>query len=191
MGLKVSTIAALPENTERSYYLYILDYYNWDEPISNTLRNSFDKLAVFAAQNDAVVIQGFPESHFYSELMSWESVNGVDPKELLPALMITTIHPKYFLDGNDKQRTGGKVPEDKLIFIEIREVCKSPQDVVRIIEKILQDIKDKKEIKDFRVKKELKGGIGKILNDAIILESDLYGTSVSKKSILKFLNGEG
>jgi hypothetical protein len=191
MGLKISTIAALPENTERSYYLYILDYYNWDEPISNTLRNSFDKLAAFAAQNDAVVIQGFPESHFYSELMSWESVNGVDPKELLPALMITTIHPKYFLDGNDKQRTGGKVPEDKLIFIEIREVCKSPQDVVRIIEKVLKDIKDKKEIKDFRVKKELKGGIGKILNDAIILESDSNGKSVSKNSILKFLNGEG
>lgn len=67
--------------------------------------------------------------------------------------------------------------------MEIREVCKSPQDVVRIIEKVLKDIKDKKEIKDFRVKKELKGGIGKILNDAIILESDSNGKSVSKKSI--------
>ncbi len=37
MGLKISTIAGLPENEERSYYLYILYYYNWDEPISNTL----------------------------------------------------------------------------------------------------------------------------------------------------------
>lgn len=190
MGLKISTIAALPESAERSYYLYILDYYNWDEPISNTLRNSFDKIAAFAAKNDAVVIQGIPESHFYSELLSWESVNGIDPKELLPALMITTIHPKYFQDGNDKQEIGGKIPEDKLIFIEINEVCKSPQDVVKVIEKVLQDIKEKKEIKDFRVKKELKAGIGKILNDAIILESDTSGTSVSKKAILNFLNGE-
>jgi hypothetical protein len=189
MGLKISTIAGIPNDTERGYYLYILDYYNWDEPISNTLRNSFDKIAAFAAQNDAVVIQGIPESHFYSELMSWESVNGIDPKDLLPALMITTIHPKYFLDANDKQKIGGKIPEDKLIFIEISEVCKSPQDVVKIIEKVLQDIKDKKEIKDFKIKKELKGGVGRILNDAIILESDNNGVSVSKETILKFLNG--
>ncbi|MBP6731507.1 MAG: hypothetical protein KA149_05580 [Chitinophagales bacterium] len=190
MGLKISTIAGFPEDSERSYYLYILDYYNWDEPISNTLRNSFDKIAAFAAQNDAVVIQGIPESHFYSELMSWESINGIDPKELLPALMITTIHPKYFLEGNNKQLIGSKIPEDKLIFIEINEVCKSPQDVVKIIEKVLQDIKDKKEIKDFRVKRELKGGVGKILNDAIILESDNNGAGVSKTAILKFLNRE-
>lgn len=71
MGLKISTIAALPSNIERGYYLYILAYYNWDEPISNTLRNNFDKIAKFAAENDSVVIQGIRESHFYSELLSW------------------------------------------------------------------------------------------------------------------------
>jgi len=190
MGLKISTIAGLPENEERSYYLYILDYYNWDEPISNTLRNSFDKIAAFAAQNDSVVIQGIPESHFYSELMSCESINGIDPKELLPALMITTIHPKYFLDGNDKQLIGGKIPEDKLMFIEIGKVCKTPQDVLKIIEKVFQDIKDKKEIKDFKVKKELKGGIGKILNDTIILEPNIAGIGVNINNIFKFFNGK-
>ena len=47
MGLKISTLAAIPENVNRSYYLYILDYYNWDEPISNVLRNHFDKIAEF------------------------------------------------------------------------------------------------------------------------------------------------
>ena len=127
MGLKISTIAGLPENEERSYYLYILYYYNWDEPISNTLWNSFDKIAAFATQNDSVLIQGIPESHFHSELMSWESINWIDPKDLFPALMITTIHPKYFLDGNDKQLIGGKIPEEKLMFIEIVKVCKISQ----------------------------------------------------------------
>jgi hypothetical protein len=187
MGLKISTIAAIPENVERNYYLYILDYYNWDEPISKTLRDSFDKIAKFAAENESVAIQGIPESHFYSELMSWESVNGIDPKELLPALMITTIHPKYFLDGNDKQSIGGKIPEDKLVFIEIAKVCKTPQDVIKLIEKVFQDIKDKKAIKDFKVKKELKGGVGKILNDTIILEPNIAGIGVNINNIFKFL----
>ncbi len=187
MGLKISTIAAIPQNVERSYYLYILDYYNWDEPIGNTLRNSFDKISKFAAENDSVAIQGIPESHFYSELMSWESVNGIDPKELLPALMIATIHPKYFLDGNDKQTYNEKIPEDKLVFIEIGKVCNTPLDVLKLIEKVFQDIKEKKEIKDFKVKKELKGGIGKILNDTIILEPNIAGIGVNINNIFKFL----
>ncbi len=187
MGLKISTIAAIPENVERAYYLYILDYYNWDEPISKTLRESFDKISKFAAENDSIVIQGISESHFYSELMSWESVNGIDPNELLPALMITTIHPKYFLDGNDKQPPKGKIPEDKLVFIEIGKVCKTPQDVLKLIEKVFQDIKNKKDIKDFQIKKELKGGTGKILNDTIILEPNIMGIGVNINNIFKFL----
>jgi len=187
MGLKIHSIAEIPDNVSRSYYLYVLDYYNWDEPIGNTLRGSFDKIAEFASKNDAIVIQGVGESHFYSELMSWESINGIDPKDLLPALMITTIHPKYFLDRNNKQERNEELPKDKFIFIEINKVCKTPQDVVKLLEKIFKDIQDKRELKDFKIKKELKSGIGKILNDTIILEPNFAGLGVNINNIFKFL----
>lgn len=183
MGLKISTIAALPKNVERDYYLYILDYYNWDEPISNTLRNSFDKIAKFAAENDAVVIQGIPESHFYNELFSWESINGIDPQEILPALMITTLHPKYFLDAHNNELKG-EIPEDKLIFIELKKVCQNPSDVINIIEKIMTDIKNKKEIKDFKIKSKFKKSIGKTLNECIILEPNIGGFGVNINKII-------
>jgi hypothetical protein len=187
MGLKINTLAEIPANVSKSYYLYILDYYNWDEPIGNTLRNSFDKIAEFASKNDSVVIQGISESHFYSELMSWESINGIDPKELLPALMITTIHPTYFLSRDNKQIEGEKIPEDNLIFLEIGKICKSPQDVIKLIEKIFKDIHEKKEIKNFQVKKELKSGVGKILNDTIILEPNIAGVGVNLNNLFRFL----
>lgn len=186
MGLKISTLAAIPEDVTRSYYLYILDYYNWDEPIGNALRNNFDRIAEFAAKNDSVVIQGIKESHFYSELMSWESINGIDPKDLLPALMITTIHPKYFLDGHDKEIKGGKIPSDKLIFLKLTDICKTPTDVVKLLEKIFKNIQEKKEIKDFEISKELKGGIGKILNDTIILEPNIGGVGLNINNLFKF-----
>ena len=67
MGLKIHSIAEIPDSVSRSYYLYVLDYYNWDEPIGNTLRANFDRMAEFASKNDAVVIQPFGESHFYSD----------------------------------------------------------------------------------------------------------------------------
>jgi len=185
MGLKISTIAAIPETVEKDYYLYILDYYNWDEPISNTLRESFDKIAKFAAENDAVVIQGFPESHFYSELFSWQAVNGIDTKELLPAIMMTTIHPKYFLDKHNGIMLD-KEPNDKIVFLEIGKVCQTPQDVIKLIEKIFKDIKEKKEIKDFQVRKELKGGLGKVLNDTIILEPNIGGIGLNINNLIRF-----
>ena len=116
MGLKIRTLAEIPDNVYKSYYLYILDYYNWDEPIGNTLRENFDKIAEFAANNNSVVIQGMAGSHFYSELMSWKSINGIDPLELLPALMITTLHPKYFIDGDNERIKGMDIPKDKFIF---------------------------------------------------------------------------
>lgn len=188
MGLKINTLAEIPENVSRSYYLYILDYYNWDEPIGNTLRSSFDKIAEFAVKNDSVVIQGISESHFYSELMSWESINGIDPKDLLPALLITTIHPKYFLDRDNKDTRGEKIPEDKLIFLEIGKICRTPHDVIKLLEKIFKDIKEKKEIKNFQVKKELKPNTGKILNETIILEPNIGGIGINLNSLFRFLS---
>lgn len=187
MGLKIHSLAEIPDSVSKNYYLYILDYYNWDEPIGNTLRENFDKIAEFAANNNSVVIQGIAGSHFYSELMSWESINGINPLELLPALMITTLHPKYFIDGDNKQLKGGKIPEDKLVFLEIRKICPHPQDVVVLLEKIFQDIEGHKAIRDFRVKKELKGGIGKILNDMLILEPNVGGIGINLNNIFKFL----
>jgi hypothetical protein len=56
VGLEIHSIAEIPDSVSRSYYLYVLDYYNWDEPIGNTLRANFDRMAEFASKNDAVVI---------------------------------------------------------------------------------------------------------------------------------------
>ena len=66
MGLKIHPIAEIPENVSRSYYMYILDYYIWHEPVGNTLRNSFDKIAKFASKNDAVIILAWGKSFSFS-----------------------------------------------------------------------------------------------------------------------------
>lgn len=47
MGLYVNSVSEIPLHDTRSYYLYLLDYYNWDEPISNTLRDNSQRIASF------------------------------------------------------------------------------------------------------------------------------------------------
>ncbi len=147
MGLKISTIAAIPENVEREYYLYILDYYNWDEPISKTLRDSFDKIAKFAAENNSVAIQGIPESHFYSELMSWEAVNGIDPKELLPALMITTIHPKYFLGEMINNQSVAKYRRTNWSLSKLQMFVKPLRMLLNLLKKFFKTLKTKRKLR--------------------------------------------
>ncbi|MPM33127.1 hypothetical protein SDC9_79695 [bioreactor metagenome] len=100
--------------------------------------------------------------------------------------MITTIHPKYFAQGDGIQRYREKKPTDKLIFIEIGKICKNPNDVIKIIENIFKDIKEKKDLKDFQIKKELKAGVGQILNDTIILEPNIGGIGVNINNIFKY-----
>ena len=184
MGLKIHSIAEIPENVSRSYYLYLLDYYNWDEPIANTLRANFDLMADFASKNDAVVIQPFAESHFYSELLSWESINGMKPEDVLPAILVTTIHPKYFLDRDNKECRGEPIPEDKLIFLKLKDKCKQPSDVITLIEKIFSDIKNKKEICNFQVSKKQNAGVGRALVNALILEPNFSGIGIDLKKLL-------
>jgi hypothetical protein len=52
---------------------------------------------------------------------------------------------------------------------------------------IFQDIREEKAIQDFRVKKELKGGVGKILNDTLILEPNVDGIGINLNSLFKSL----
>ena len=165
------------------YFESINSGYNWDEPIGNTLRANFDRMAEFASKNDAVVIQPVGESHFYSDLLSWKSINGMKPEELLPALMITSIHPRYFLARHDRQYCNEPIPEDELIFLKLNDTCKHPTDVIKLIEKIFQDIKEKKEIKDFQITKKQKAGVGSALVNALILEPNFAGVGVDLKKM--------
>lgn len=190
MGLKIHSIAEIPENISRSYYLYILDYYNWDEPIGNTLRSNFDRMAEFASKNDAVVIQPIGESHFFSELLSWESLNGMKPEDILPAIMITSIHSQYFLERDNQIIRSASLSKDEIVFIQLKGICNQPTDVLKIIEQIFTDIKGKKEIKNFQVKKEQKAGVGGALVDSLILEPNLSGIGVDLKKVFSVFKGK-
>ncbi|GAB2190052.1 hypothetical protein MAH1_16600 [Sessilibacter sp. MAH1] len=182
MGLHVNSISDLPLSEERDYYLYVLDYYNWEEPISNTLVDNLPKIESLCAKHNSVMVRGLPDSHFYSEVLNWVKINGQGPNTILPALMITTIHPKYFIDA-DEIKPESKI-SDSLIFLKIREVCKQPSDVINLIEKIFTDISEKKEIQNFTIAKELRASEHGALVDALILEPNFAGIGVNIKKLV-------
>lgn len=195
MGLKVRSLARLPQDVDRSYFVYLLDY-GWDEPLSRALYKNFDRMARFASDNDAVVITGFDGEEFSNEVFSYHHVNGSSTENILPAILITTIHPHKFKEMNQSSSYGGgwrfrhdsEVQHDRMILIPLKDVCKSETDVTDIIDKIVRDIRNKKKISDFSVGRIMIAGQDHALADALILQPNFAGIGIDLKILGSFFS---
>lgn len=196
MGLYVHSLSRLPLGLERDYYLYVLDY-GWDEPLGQALHANFRRMADLAAKNKAVVVAGTDSRAFADEVLSvhvddpqfsWSNVNGENGEEVLPALMISTIHPQKFREETPGYRlppVGKGVADDKLILIPLCGVCKDSTEVVALIERIFRDIAAQKPLENFAIAKEIKAGKGTAYSDAFILKPALWGMGVDLKELAK------
>ncbi|MGO8698541.1 MAG: hypothetical protein ACLQVY_12570 [Limisphaerales bacterium] len=185
MGLMIHSLAENPLEVERSYYIYLLDY-GWYEPLAEAVYQNFAKLADLASRRGAVVMRGLVAAHFADEVLSWHHVNGQPAEEILPAILLTTIHPHRFRSQTADARHSLK---DKMLLIPLRAACKSTSDVVTLVEKIFRDIKEKKGLPDFAVAQELRKGKRGALVDALILQPRFAGMGVDLKRLVAFFKG--
>jgi hypothetical protein len=186
MGLWIHSLAELPLEARRRYYVYLLDY-GWHEPAIDAVYANFQRLAAFASENDAVIIRAVPGAigiHFADEVLSWHQINGQPAEKLLPAILITTRHPQDFQLGMVKARSD-KPLEDALLLIPLRDVCKSGEDVVPLLTNILDDMSKRKRLSGFQVATGLKRGVQGAVVDALVLEPNFSGVGVDIKKLLK------
>jgi len=117
------------------------------------------------------------------------AINGESGSEVLPALMISTIHPQKFR----AEVPGYRLPEIKkgaadenLILIPLRSACKNTTEVVALIERIFCDIAANKPLSDFSIAKEIRSGNGRgAISDAFILKPSLWGVGVDLRELVK------
>ena len=178
MGLMIHSLEEIPKNVERNYYIYLLDY-GWDEPISNVLKNNFDKIADSASKSNSVFIKGTEGSHVDSEILSWHNINGEPGEDVLPSILITTMNPHLFRELEFKST---KELKSKIILIPLRKCCSNSTEVILLIKKIFDDINKNMELKDFTVHKEMNKGIGKRFLDGVILKPSFQGIGFDFKA---------
>lgn len=191
MGLMVHSLENIPLGAKRDYFIYLLDY-GWNEPISEALRQNFDKMAHESAVNKAVIIKGTVGEHFQNEVFSWHQINGMNGEEILPALLISNMHPSYFRDHVRDEKWGktllNQTENMKLILIPFKKFCKTGAEAVELIQKIFTDIRNEKDISDFSIAREMNAGRGRAIVDALILEPNFAGIGVDfKKMVSSFL----
>lgn len=58
MGLTVHSLEGMPEEHQRDYFIYLLEY-GWHEPLGQALKENFGKMATLASQmkNSVVVMK--------------------------------------------------------------------------------------------------------------------------------------
>jgi hypothetical protein len=196
MGLYIHSLSRLPLGLERNYYLYILDY-GWQEPLGEALHANFRHMADLAAKNKAVVLAGTDSRAFADEILSvhfdnpqfsWSNINGESGEDVLPALMISTIHPQQFRNENPgyQPRMSSKgMADEKLILIPLRGICSNSTEVMALIDRIFRDIAANKPLSDFAIAKEIKAGDGHAISDAFILKPSLWGMGVDLKELAR------
>lgn len=196
MGLYVHCLNKLPLNLEREFYLYVLDY-GWDEPLGAALHANFRRMADLAAKSGAIVIAGTDPRAFTEEVLSvhvddpqfsHQSVNGESGDKLLPALMITTIHPSKFKEtvpGFRFSDVAAGIADDRLILLPLRGLCENATEVVALVERIFRDITAKKPLRKFSVVKEIRAGQHGAYSDALILKPTVWGVGVDIKELVK------
>jgi hypothetical protein len=186
MGLYVHSLGELLRLTEtRSYYIYVLDY-GWDQPIADAVKRNLNRMADEASRSDAVVLSG-PPVHFADEVLSWHQVNGAPADAILPALLITTRHPRTFREHGSEHAAATR---ESMLLIPLGEICQTAQDVTDLITKVFADVREKKALKDFRVVKKMRKGRGRALVDALILEPNVGGLGINLKTLPRVFSKE-
>ena len=182
----IHSLEVLSAEAKRDYFIYILDY-GWNEPIVDVLRRNFQNLARWSSQNDSAIITGVGEvGHFDNEVLSWHQINGEDASEILPAILISRTNPHIFhqyLINPTK-----KIEHDlSYILIPIKKCCKNEADVMKLVTKITTDVEKKRDLKEFKILKELKPGIGRAIVKSILLEPNFQGIGFSFNKLREYL----
>jgi hypothetical protein len=188
VGLYISHMETISINTQRSLYIYLLDY-GWPAGTWEQLfKKHFMHMADRATQTGAVVIGSMNGIHFSNDVLNWHNVGDLDVADVLPGLLVTKTHPNYFRECLDDSRPAASGLED-LLVIPLKPFCNDETDFLRAIEGVFSDLENGLELKNFQIAKHDPRcrraiDMGKRLVNAIAVEPGAFGVSVDLKALL-------
>jgi len=191
MDLKITTLARLPENTDRLFFVYFLDY-GWDDELTQAMYANFDLLAGVAAENRSLLLSGLNRTEFANEVLSWHRINGEPADELLPAIMITDVEPRMVGNFADHEfghfqhhsRSRSVWPE-RFLLIPLREVCRSAADVTALLQKLAADLRSGRPLSEFEIRRvEVKNA--NAASDMIVLQPNIAGIGIDLKEVFRW-----
>lgn len=187
MGLYISHMETISIKTDRSLYIYLLDYGwpggEWEQ----LFKRHFMRMADHATQTGAVVVGSMNGVHFGNEVLNWHRVGDLNADEVLPGLLITKTPPHYFRVSTNDDAPPAPGLED-LLVIPLKPFCKDETDFLRAIEGVFFDLKNGLKLEDFQIAKHDPRQrpmmeMGKRLVKAVELKPGAFGFSIDLKAL--------
>lgn len=188
MGLVVHSLSEFPVNAERGYYLYVLRG-SWDSDIERALEANFLAMSDAASRSNSAIVFGTEGRHFQNDVFSWHRINGEEAEPLLPAILITTVHPQKFRNEDDPF-WHGKAHDEYMVLVPLREVIERGEDVAVVMRKIFEDIKNKKVLSEFEVAKQLKPTRAAAFMEGLLLKPSFMGVGFDLRALPKMVRGK-
>jgi hypothetical protein len=193
MGLYVSKMDERPIG-ERSLYIYLLDYGWPSDAYEKLFQENFKRLSARASETGAVVIMSGKGVHFANEVFDWHQICGHDATDILPAILLTHTHPNYFISQDIEQHglnsTNGSGELGDIAIIPLRTACTTPDDFLRIIGSIFDDLDKGLTLRSFRAEKfdvltshktSQMQSLAKRVGKAVMLQPNVGGVGVDLK----------
>lgn len=189
MGLIVSHLKTLESFKDKNLYVYLLDYGWPDGKYEKLFKSHFTTLAHKASASNSLVITSTKGVHFANEVLAYYKVLDLDAQKVLPAILISRIHPAYFkkTDGPEEHsidQENDPLIRDNVVFIPLKNCCEAEADFVNIIESIFRDLERGANISNFEVAKHDEYHVKplptflKRIPSAIILQPNFIGFGV-------------
>jgi hypothetical protein len=110
MGYMLNSLGELPIDEDVSFYIFVIKLGQWDEPLYDMIERNFESVARDIGSH-AVIAKGLDPREFYGEVTTrYLGENHAKYFDLLPALLITDVHPD-------------RLEESSLRFAGTAQVC--------------------------------------------------------------------
>lgn len=155
MGLHISSLAQISEvdlgDTSVTYFVYFLNYYQFSDEIVDSFLKELPTLEThFRKLGNAVIITSIQNLDFYSDVISWHNVAGVDPKKFGPCILICDMPPSKFKSKNLEYCTPSTVGTNTpWIILPLHEICETASDLSKLLQRIVEAISKNTPLKEF------------------------------------------
>lgn len=157
MGLHVTSVAEIAQKTQGihgiDYFVYFLNYYQISDDVVEAFLDEIPALeSHFSELGNALLVTSIRNIDFYSDVLSWHNIVGLDAKEVCPCLLICTLPPSEFQGGRPQLVRDDS--EQPWIILELKEYCRTAEDLRELLRKVVSAISRGEGLKEFEEKDE-------------------------------------
>ena len=183
MGLHITSIAEIAPKTEGlkgiNYFVYFLNYYQFSSEVVDAFLKEIPALEThFNGLGNALLVTGVKNHDFYSDILSWHNIVGLEAEKVCPCILICTLPPADFGPSKvDHIQTDGQEP---WIILELKDYCQTADELITFLKEVVSAISRNEELAFFEEKENFSYNQTPIF----VGRPKLYGMSLNFSAIL-------